>query len=221
MRLEVTGSPQEAAKRGAALIAREAKTAVASRGRASIAVSGGHTPWDMLEQLAGLDLPWENIVFFQVDERDCPSDDESRNLKHLKDVLHNKARIEPMGVEDHDAGAAAYEKRLQAWAGIPPVLDLVHLGLGVDGHTASLVPGDPVLRVQDRDVAWSGAYQGTRRMTLTYPLLGRARFVFWLVCGQEKHDALSRLLEGDPVVPATGINATRRLVICDADAARA
>lgn len=220
MKLEVAVSAQEAAARGAALLATEAGAAVAARGSACIAVSGGHSPWAMLRELARKDIPWSRVTFFQVDERDCSIKNENRNFKHLRECLPKKAQIIAMPVEEGEAGTETYARRLGA-AGTPPVLDVVHLGLGPDGHTASLVPGDPVLAVRDRDVAWTGAYQGYRRMTLTYPPLDRARLCFWLVTGQEKRDALARLLAGDRAIPAARVSAARRLVIADAAAAPA
>lgn len=219
MKLEVTASPQAAAARGAALIAAEVGTAVAARGGACIAVSGGHTPWAMLRALARLDVPWAQTTVFQVDERDCDANDNDRNIKYLKECLPKKAQIVAMPVEDGDAGADAYARRLAEAAGAPAVLDLVHLGLGPDGHTASLVPGDSVLAVRDRDVAWTAPYQGHRRMTLTYPALDRARLCMWLVTGREKRAALARLLGGDRSIPAARVATARRIVIADAAAA--
>lgn len=219
MRLEVADSERAAAQRGAERIAAAARAAVQERGQAVVALSGGHTPWTMLELLARHELPWDRIVFCQVDERDCPEDSDDRNLKHIRAALPAAARIEPMPVERGDEGAPAYARSLAALAGDPPVLDVIHLGLGPDGHTASLVPGDPVLEVDDRDVAWTGVYQNHRRMTLTYPLLDRARLVFWLVTGAAKVDALRRLLAGDGDIPAARVSAARRLVIADRDAA--
>lgn len=221
MRLEVAGNEHEAARRGAELIAAEATAAVEARGHATVALSGGHTPWAMLAELAGHALPWDDIVFVQVDERDCPADSDDRNLKHIRGALPAAARIEPMPVERGDDGAAEYARSLAAQAGEPPVLDVVHLGLGPDGHTASLVPGDPVLEVRDRDVAWTGTYQGHRRMTLTYPILDRARLVFWLATGAAKREPLRRLLAGDRGIPAARVCAARRLAVVDQAAAGA
>src|SRR6185369_17938725 len=115
--------------------------------------------------------------------------DPDRNLTHLRASLGpNEASvrsIHPMPVEGPDLQAAAsdYAGELKKFAGGPPMLDLVHLGLGGDGHTASLVPGDPVLNVMDREVALTKEYMGRCRMTLTYPILNRARRILWLVTG--------------------------------------
>src|SRR5262249_52973328 len=158
-----------------------------------MAVSGGHTPWLMLRALAGEDVPWERVQVVQVDERVAPAGHPDRNLTHIHESLLEHSPLTPeqvhaMPVEGSDlqAAAARYALTLQEIAGSPPVLDLVHLGLGPDGHTASLVPGDPVLDVQGADVALTGVYQGRRRMTLTYPIINRARRILWLVTGGDK-----------------------------------
>ncbi len=219
MDIEVCANPEEAAAWGAKIIAEHAMAAIAKRGRACIALSGGHTPWAMLTLLAKRNLPWNKLTVFQVDERQCPQDCNDRNYKHLKDILPVKCHIEAMPVEDLEGGSMAYARRLQTLVGTPAILDIVHLGLGADGHTASLVPNDPVLEVTDRDVAWTAPYQGHRRMTLTYPAINRAHFVFWLVDGAGKRDALARLMSGDRGIPAGRIRATRQQVIADAAAA--
>lgn len=220
VRLEVAPSSGEAASRGAALIARVVDGAVKQRGHATVAVSGGHTPWAMLRELAQMPLRWDRIHFLQVDERACGIDDDDRNFKHLKETLPENSQIEAMPVERGDEGADAYAQRLTEVAGTPPVIDVVHLGLGEDGHTASLVPGDPVLAETRRTVAWTRPYQGLRRMTLTYPVLDGARLVFWLATGAKKHRALRQLLSGDASIAAARVSAAHRLVIADADAAR-
>ena len=226
MRLEVLPDADTAASRAAARIADAAREAIAARGRFVFAVSGGHSPWVMLSELAGEPLPWEKIHVFQVDERVAPAGDPDRNLTHLKESLLSRAplpeaNIHAMPVEaaDLDAAARDYARVLEKNAGSPPALDLVHLGLGPDGHTASLVPGDPVLSVADRDVAPTGVYMGHRRMTLTYPVLDRARSVLWLVTGAEKAPVLPRLMRGDATIPAGRVSAARADVVADRAAA--
>lgn len=226
MTLEIFDDPDSVAQAGASAIAADARTVVAARGRYALAVSGGHTPWIMLRALANEDLAWAGVHIYQVDERVAPEGDPDRNLTHLRESLMEHAaipakNIHAMPVEAPDLGAAAgqYSLELQKIAGSPPVLDLLHLGLGPDGHTASLVPGDPVLNVRDVDVAVTGVYQGRRRMTLTYPVLNRARRVLWLVTGSEKTDMLARLLKGDKSIPAGRVRGEQALVLADRAAA--
>lgn len=226
MKFEVFDDVDSVARAGALTIAADARAAVASRGRFFLAVSGGHTPWIMLRALATEDVPWASLHIFQVDERVAPDGDPDRNLTALRESLLQHVPLRPdqlhaMPVEspDLDAAAAQYSLFLQGIAGTPPVLDLVHLGLGPDGHTASLVPGDPALDVKDKDVAATGTYQGRRRMTLTYPTLNRARRVLWVVTGSEKADMLHRLSEGDPSIPAGRVRRDAALVLADRAAA--
>ena len=226
MKVEVLADADSVARKAAALVAAEARTAVANRESFVMAVSGGHTPWVMLRALAGEDVPWNRVHVVQVDERVAPVGDLDRNLTQLRESLLEHAPLRPeqlhaMPVESSDleAASAQYAMTLQAIAGSPPVLDLVHLGLGPDGHTASLVPGDPVLEIQDADVALTGIYQGRRRMTLTYPILNRARSVLWLVTGSEKAGMLARLQAGDTLIPAGRIRRDRALVLADRAAA--
>jgi 6-phosphogluconolactonase len=205
------------AARAAAWVAAMARAAVPDHGAFRFAVSGGHTPWAMFATLTATeDVPWVAVEIFQVDERVAPDGDDARNLTHLRLALAGvPAVIHPMPVNEPDlvAGAAAYAREL------PDRFDLVHLGLGPDGHTASLVPGDPVLDVTDRLVAVTQPYQGHQRMTLTYPALARAEQLLWLVSGADKRDAVAKLLAGDPSIPAGRVAAARSTVMADAAAA--
>lgn len=222
MKVEVLADAEASARRAAAVIAAEARAAVAARGRFVMAVSGGRTPWLMLRDLATEDVPWPRVHVVQVDERVAPAGDPDRNLTHLRESLLSNAPLPPaqiyaMPVEaaDLEGAAKAYARVLEGICGAPPVLDLAHLGLGPDGHTASLVPNDPVLAVADRDVALTNVYMGRRRMTLTYPVLNRARRVLWLVNGSEKVAMLTRLLSGDPSIPAGRVARENALVLAD------
>jgi 6-phosphogluconolactonase len=189
-------------------------------------LAGGRTPWLMLRALAGEDVPWQAVHVVQVDERVAPAGDPDRNLTHLNESLleHAPLRREqiyamPVEAPELESAAERYAETLKTIADSPPVLDLVHLGLGPDGHTASLVPGDPVLNVTDSDVALTGVYQGRRRMTLTYPILNRARSILWLVTGKDKVAALARLRAGDPTIPAGRIQRNQALLLADQVAA--
>ena len=226
MRIEILTDALAVAQRGAEIIAMEARAAVKSRGRFIVAVSGGRTPWQMLRALANEDVPWEDVHVIQVDERVVPDGDADRNLTHLRESLLEHAPLRPdqihgMPVEsaELEAGAKRYAVTLREIASSPPVLDLVHLGLGPDGHTASLVPGDPVLNVTDSDVALTGFYQGRRRMTLTYPILNRARSILWLVTGEDKVTAFERLCQGDLTIPAGRIQQANAVIVADQKAA--
>jgi len=226
MKMEVFSNDQATAQAAAKSIAAEANASVAARGRFVMAVSGGRTPWIMLRALADEDLPWDRMHVVQVDERVAPAGHADRNLTHLLESLlgHSPilaAQINAMPVEAPDLEAAAqqYALSLSGIAGSPPTLDLVHLGLGPDGHTASLVPGDPVLNVTHQDVALAGPYQGRRRMTLTYPLINRARRILWLVTGSEKVGMLARLRSGDESIPAGRICQDRAVIFADRAAA--
>jgi 6-phosphogluconolactonase len=221
VKLEVFPDPDAVAQRAAERIAGASRAAVSARGRFAVAVSGGRTPWLMLRALAALDVPWPFVELFQVDERIAPAGDPDRNLTRLRECLPPAVRLHPMPVEerDLDAAAAEYARTLAQAVGAPPVLDLVHLGLGPDGHTASLVPGDAVLEVADRDVALTAPYQGRRRMTLTYPILDRAREILWLVTGADKAGMLARLRDGDPSIPAGRVRGERAIALVDRAAA--
>jgi 6-phosphogluconolactonase len=226
MEIRILADADSVAREAAAIIALEARAAVAARGRFVVAVSGGHTPWQMLRVLAGEDVPWKGVYVVQVDERVAPAGDPDRNLAHLRESLLEHAPLRPeqvyaMPVESSDLESAArrYALALRDIAGSPPVLDLAHLGLGADGHTASLVPGDAALDVTEADVALTGPYQGRRRMTLTYPILNRSRRVLWLVTGSEKASMLVRLADGDASIPAGRVRRDEALVLADRAAA--
>jgi 6-phosphogluconolactonase len=205
--LEVAQDAHEVVLRVASLIAECARTAAGDRGTFTLALSRGA---ELVARLGEADVPWPHVTVFQVDERVAPSGHDGRNLTQLHASLPVEA-VRPMPVEDLDLEAAADRYA----AGLPERLDLVHLGLGVDGHTASLVPGDPVLDVRDRLVAITQEYEGRRRMTLTYPVLDAAREIVWLVTGESKRDPLSRLLAGDPSIPAARVRNVHQRVVID------
>jgi 6-phosphogluconolactonase len=226
MEIEVFDTDCLVAKEAAHLIAEEARAVVAARGVFLVAVSGGSTPWVMLRTLRTAEVPWPAIHMIQVDERVAPAGDPDRNLTHLRESLLDHVPLRPnqihqMPVESSnlDMAAERYASILRQLGGSTPVLDLVHLGLGPDGHTASLVPGDPVLDARDKDVAMTGDYKGRRRMTLTYPIINRARRVLWVVTGSEKAQMLKRLMDGDPSIPAGRVCRTQALVFADRSAA--
>ncbi len=215
-RVIVVATAEEAAAAAAVEIAERARAAVADHGSFTLAVSGGRSPWRMLAALAAQDMPWAATALFQVDERIGPADDPLRNLTGMRHALPTScpARVVPMPVEDDDLDAACARYA----AALPRALDLIHLGLGTDGHTASLIPHDPVLGITDADVALTGLYQNRRRMTLTYPAIGRASAVLWLVTGAEKGPALARLRAHDRSIPAGLVVNTDQVLFCDAGA---
>src|SRR5215813_7514563 len=222
MKFEVHNDAEAAAQAAAIFVAAEAREAIAERGRFVMAVSGGHTPWLMLRALAHEDVPWEAVHLVQVDERVAPAGDPDRNLTHLLESLReidalSSDHIHAMAVEasDLELAASQYAAVLNQISGSPAVLDLVHLGLGPDGHTASLVPGDPVLDVDDADVALTAVYLGRRRMTLTYPIINRARRVLWLVTGEDKAEIVGRFRDGDTSIPSGRIKKEHALMIAD------
>jgi 6-phosphogluconolactonase len=225
MQIEVLADADAVARRAAEFVAAEARAAVAARGRFTLALSGGRTPWQMLRALAALPLPWASIHLFQVDERVAPPGDADRNLTHIEESLRAAAGLTPASLHampvndaDLDAAAARYARELAANSGAPPVLDLVHLGLGPDGHTAALVPADRVLDATG-EVALTAPYMGHRRMTLTFPVLDRARRVLWLVTGAEKLPMLARLRAADRTIPAGRVNGAHALILADRAAA--
>ena len=217
--LEVAGDEWATSRRAAELIAAAGADAAAARGRFAFAMSGGRSPWAMLAILGELEeMPWDRTELFQVDERVAAPGDEARNLTHmvLGLSMDHQSTLRPMPVTQRDLDAAAREYE----ASLPDRLDLVHLGLGPDGHTASLVPGDPVLEVGDRRVAITETpYQDHRRMTLTYPALDDARRIVWLVTGPDKPAPLQKLLAGDESIPAGRVRNDNAIVVADEAAA--
>jgi 6-phosphogluconolactonase len=217
--LEVVADEKAAARRAAELIAAAGAKAVADHGSFSFAMSGGRSPWSMLAILGDMEeMPWRETELFQVDERVASPGSEDRNLTHmvLGLSMDHQSALRPMPVTHRDLDEAAREYE----SSLPDRLDLVHLGLGPDGHTASLVPGDPVLEVTDRRVAiTTNEYQGHRRMTLTYRALAEARQILWLVTGEEKRDPLQKLLAGDPSIPAGRVRNESMSIVADSSAA--
>jgi 6-phosphogluconolactonase len=225
MNLEILLNADAVARRGAEVIAESARQTVAARGKFVFAVSGGTTPWVMLKELAALEVPWGRVHIIQVDERAAPDGDPDRNLTHLRASLGSVAlpaeNLHPMPVTNPDLDAACrqYSDELAKLLGPSGSIDLCHLGLGPDGHTASLVPGDPVLEVMDRDVAATGVYQKRRRMSLTYPILNRSHSILFVVTGGNKVDALNKLKSADPSIPAGRILPRHMTILADRAAA--
>jgi 6-phosphogluconolactonase len=207
-----------ASRYAAEAVAAAGRESVDARGEFNVALSGGKTPWAMIGLLGEMEaMPWEQAHIYQVDERVAPPGDEARNLTHLVQMLSldHQAALRPMPVTSRDLELSASEYEVH----VPEHLDLVHLGLGPDGHTASLVPGDSVLEVDDRRVAMTdGLYQDHRRMTLTYPALAEARQILWLVLGEAMREPLAKLLAGDTSIPAGRVENDNMLPIADEEA---
>jgi 6-phosphogluconolactonase len=217
--IKVLPDADAASRHAAEVVAAAGEEAVEARGEFNLALSGGKTPWAMIGLLGEMDeMPWEEAHIYQVDERVAPPGDDSRNLTHLVQMLSidHQAALRPMPVTSRDLELSAAEYEVH----VPERLDLVHLGLGPDGHTASLAPGDSVLEVEDRRVAMTGApYQGQLRMTLTYPALAAARQILWLTLGEGAREPLAKLLDGDTSIPAGRVENENMLVVCDEAAA--
>jgi 6-phosphogluconolactonase len=229
MKMQVFADADTVALEAAKFIAERASNRILQVGQFSMAVSGGSTPWKMLERLTEQTVDWEQVHWFQVDERIAPAGHEERNMTQMQRSLLDRVSIpesvvHPMPVESDDLNIAAleYAELLRRVSGQPAVLDLVHLGMGPDGHTASLVPGDSVLDIHDVDVALTAsAYQNRLRMTLTYPLINRAREILWLMTGHSKQEMLARLLDGDENIPAGRVDSTNAIIFADEAAAGA
>lgn len=226
MRIDVVAEDR-IAERGAAHIAAVLRTTVAARGRATVAFSGGSTAGPLLQALADADVPWSAVHVLQVDERVAPEGHPDRNLTTLRRRLLDRVPLPadqlhamPVDASDLDDAAARFAGTLHDLAGRPPRLDLVHLGLGPDGHTASLVPGSPLLTTRD-PVGVTASYRGRRRVTLTLPVLSAARQVLWFVLGPGKAAMVRRLVDGDPTIPAGKVEPSRALLLLDPSAASA
>jgi len=228
MQTEFFSDALTVAKRAAEFVADRARRAVAARGQFVMAVSGGTTPWQMLNALAAMaGVPWQQIQFVQVDDRVAPDGHVDRNLTHLTECLIGKSPLSieqihamPVNMTELEEAARRYEQVLAQIAGPDRLLDLVHLGLGADGHTASLVPGDSSLHVTDADVAPVGIYQGRQRLTLTYPIINRSREILWLVTGESKVEMVQRLLRQDHTIPAGRVTPDRATLLMDQAAAK-
>ncbi|MEI6322096.1 MAG: 6-phosphogluconolactonase [bacterium] len=221
-KIEIFQDADAVAKEGARLIAAAARSSVGEKGIFNFAVSGGKTPWVMLRELAAEELPWTQVHVFQIDERIAPEGDKDRNLTHLMESLAGSPippeniHAMPVNASDPEQACRTYEETLEKFTGIPATLDLAHLGLGPDGHTASLVPCDPVLKVRDLDVALTAPYQGRNRMTLTFPMINRSRAILWLATGAEKAPMIERLKHGDPTIPGGNIAQQNAILLADA-----
>jgi 6-phosphogluconolactonase len=222
MKTEIFPQAGDVAEAAAAYLAQQITTTLATKSTFSMAISGGRTPWEMLKILAKADLPWQRVNLFQVDERVAPDGHADRNLTQLFQAIAGtpmvtQLRIFPMPVlaADLEEGCREYTQVIhEVTEG--KSLDLIHLGLGSDGHTASLVPEDGVMEVQDRLVACTqNTYQGRIRMTLTYPLLNSAKQLLWIVTGSEKQEMVKRLLQQDPSIPAGSIRQENALLLVD------
>jgi 6-phosphogluconolactonase len=221
MKIQTEADAQRAAEAAAAWIAGRARAAITDRHRFALALSGGSSPLPMFDALAAADIPWQYVSLYQVDERLVPADSALRNFAAIRERLLDRiaipaGQVHPMPVESGDprAAAAAYAETLVRTLGANGVLDLAHLGLGADGHTASLLPGDPAAD-EATAVIVSRRYQGTRRLSLSFSILSAARERAWLVTGADKRDALARLLGGDPDIPAGRVERRGSIVFTD------
>jgi 6-phosphogluconolactonase len=227
MKTEIFSNSEEVAKRAAEFLEEKIRETINTKGSFSMAISGGRTPWEMLKFLSKAHLRWNKINIFQVDEREAPDGHPDRNLSQLFKAIQDsgvetKVNIFPMPVtaENLEEACEDYSKIIYEVTG-DGILDLIHLGMGSDGHTASLIPGDQVCEIEDRDVAMTLApYQGRMRMTLTYPIINRAKEILWVVTGEEKAEMVEKLLISDPSIPAGNVNSSNAVLLLDKVAAR-
>jgi 6-phosphogluconolactonase len=224
--IEVRPNAASVAERAAELLTRYVRDDVARHGRATLAVSGGRTPQRVFEILATTGLPWELVDFFQVDERIAPAGHADRNSTQAAaalaaPLLRRPAAFHwmPVNEADLDAAAQRYAGELRLAAGVPPALGTVPLGLGADGHTASIFSGSPLTDGSPGEVAVTGEHLGRRRMTLTLTVLNGARRILWIVTGADKQAALAGLVAGDTSVVGSRVRRSGALILADADAA--
>ena len=225
MKLEVFPTPEAVAQKATKIIAELAQERIRSTGTFLFAMSGGTTPWKVLRQLADTTLTWEAIELFQVDERIAPAGDPQRNLTKINENLLNpiaplQAQVHAIPVElsPPESAAEKYAQSLRERCGNPPILDLIHLGLGEDGHTASLLPGDPA-RKSLAPVTVTMQYQSLRRITMTYPTLNAARQRLWIITGARKRSMLERLYHDDSRIPAGLVERRNSIILADKEAA--
>lgn len=214
------------ARSAAELILDDCERALAARTSDYVlGLSGGHTPQLMFHALADLPMPWSRVHIFQVDERVAAAGSEDRNLTHLTDCLlaHVEipiANVHPMPVESDNLPSACrhYEVELQRVTGGAPI-DLLQLGLGDDGHTASLPPDNPILEVRDLAIWHVETFNGLPRMSMTYPLINTAKRIVWLVVGAAKAEMCRRLVASDRTIPASRVAQDNAVLLADGEAA--
>ncbi len=208
------------AERAADLTAAELNSALRTKPRATLAVSGGRSPKAYFRELSSREVAWDRITILQVDERVVPEGSDQRNLT---DQIASFGDLDahwlplPVSASEDPKALKAFVEDLRGDAGNPPVIDVIHLGLGDDGHTASLVPGDPVLEERVHVIARTELYNGTHRLTLTEPVLSRAGMILWLVSGSNKAKPVQQLLSGDPSIPGSLVKAERQVLVATPD----
>jgi 6-phosphogluconolactonase len=196
--------------RAAVWVADRLWSAIAERGTAHLAVSGGSTPLAMFGALAAMPLPWPQVHVWQVDERVAPDGDSDRNAGQLDALSEAGAVIHLMDVTNPSLPTAASTYA----TALPDRFDVIHLGLGDDGHTASWPPRDPVVTLTQR-VAVVGPFNDLIRLTLTPPVVNNARHVMFLVAGANKASMLARLRRGDLTIPATAVRRAGTTILTD------
>ena len=203
--VHVFETPQDLAEAAAKAFAQEATRSIRENGRFAVALAGGSTPKALYELLAARyrnALDWSGIHVFFGDERTVPPDHEDSNYRMAYETLLSRVPAGSVhrmpGELDPQEAAVLYEKELTAFFDGSPRFDLVLLGIGEDGHTASLFPRTPALDVNDKWVVENPVQKlGTTRLTLTVPAINAARKVTFLVAGESKAEALKEVLEGD------------------------